>query len=201
MRALIVAAGLVVGSFPSAFAQEDMPDQEERAQTQDARSQQLEVLLKKLLSAVRAEKADTANEALRSLIPSKGAVEAALTKEGFAALGGAIQASSKETFGSGPEQALKHLALSPELRKVDVFSATTEDLLSMETETTAAREFASGLRTVAAHLKPGETFYCAHLYPRDAKDDPRAGTRLQVFFFHEDRFVYLGPLWKLAEPK
>lgn len=198
MKALIVAAGLLVGCSGVGFAQDDDGEEERARQPADAHADQLEALLKKLVGSLRAKKTEVASEALRSLVPNKEAVEAALTKEGFEALGGKVQAHAKEIFGAGPQAALEKLGITPEFRKVDVFSATTEDLKSMEAETTAAREFASGLRTCADHLKPATTFYCARLYPRGAEDDPQAGVRLQLFYMHEDRFVYLGPLWKLA---
>jgi len=199
MKALVVSLGLVVACVAVAPAQEAKPTGEKQQQAEPS-PEQLEAMLKKMVGALRAKKTDVVSETLRTLIPGKAAVEAALTKEGFAALGGKIQSYAKETFSAGPKSALEKLGVTEDLRRVKVYSATTEDLQSMEVETVAAREFAGGLRNVANHFKPYQTFYCAHMVPRSAEeDDAQAGTRLQLFYFHEGRFVYLGPVWKFQK--
>jgi len=145
---------------------------------------------------------------LRAFAPNDDALKAAFTDEGHKALAPKIREGATPLFTGEPAEIARRLGLRPELESVEVFTASTEDLLTMDAGTDAAREFASGLRRAAQHLKPRFVWYCAVLKPKaPAAEDstqaapatPAAAARLQLFFFHEGKFVLLGRVWRIED--
>lgn len=160
---------------------------------------QAEVLqgqLERLLQVVKGADAKATGEALRSLAPDEKALKDAFTEAGFKELGAELLEGATKLFAGETPQVLERLGLKPELETVEVFKASTEDLLTMEPGTDAAREFASGLRRTARHLKPRYHWYCAVLRSK-AEGGPEC--RLQLFFHTEGRWVLLGRIWRLDE--
>lgn len=151
-------------------------------------------------------KKDPVLETLRSFQPTKPALEDLLTRPGLEAMGRQIFKSGEKLFASDVPTICKRLKLRPELTEVEVFSATTEDLLTMDLESDAAREFASGLRRTARFLKPRYRWFVVVLNrPQAVKDkapapktpslDP-ADARLQLWGFSQGRYVLLGKIWR-----
>lgn len=156
--------------------------------------------LERALVALKAGDTAALGEALRAFKPSEAALVDAFTEQGHKALAARILQSAPELFAGEPAKIAERLNLRPDLEQVEVFTATTEDLLSMEAGTDAAREFASGLRRTAEHLKKRYVWFCAVLRPTGpAAEDPTKATRLQLFFFHEGKFVLLGRIWRIEE--
>lgn len=160
----------------------------------------LKAHLERTLAALKGKDEAALGEALRALKPSEGALRDAFTEDGFKALAPRILERAPELFAGEPAKIAERLSLRPELEQVEVFTARTEDLLSMEVGTDAAREFASGLRRTAEHLKARYVWYCAVLKPTGpAAEDPAQATRLQLFVFHEGKFVLLGRIWRIED--
>lgn len=163
-------------------------------------AEQLQTQLTQALAALKGGDATALGEALRTFKPSEAALRDAFTDEGFKALAPRILSRAPELFEGEPARIAERLNLRPELEQVQVFAATTEDLLTMEAGTDAAREFASGLRRTAEHLKKRYVWYCAVLKPTGpAAEDPTKAARLQLFFFHEGKFVLLGRIWRIED--
>lgn len=158
----------------------------------------LKDLLERALAAFKAGEAAALGEALRAMGPDEAALKDAFTDEGFKALGPRILERAPQLFAGEPAEIARRLGLRPELETVDVFTASTEDLQTMEFGTDAAREFASGLRRTAQHLKPRYVWYCAVLKAKGAAPDDH-GTRLQLFFFRDGKFVLLGRIWRIED--
>lgn len=160
----------------------------------------LKAHLERSLAALEAGDAAALGEALRALAPTEAALRDAFTEEGWKALAPRILERAPQLFAGEPIEIAQRLSLRPGLGQATVFRASTEDLLSMESGSDAAREFASGLRRAARHLKPRYVWYCAVLTPRGpAADDPAQAARLQLFFFHEGKFVLLGRIWRIED--
>lgn len=152
--------------------------------------------LERLLAVVKGADAKATGEALRSLAPDEKALKDAFTEAGYKELGAELLEGATKLFAGETPQVLERLGLKPDLETVEVFKASTEDLLTMESGTDAAREFASGLRRAARHLKPRYHWYCAVLR---AKAEGSPECRLQLFFHTEGRWVLLGRIWRLDE--
>lgn len=139
--------------------------------------------------------------------PTKAALGDVLSEEGVRAIGKAIYVRGRARFRAGdPGLIARELGLHPSMSEVQVFSASTEELATMESGTVAAREFASGLRGMTQFLKPRYQFYVVVLNrpeaakakqpkPKDALDP--ADARLQLFVHSGKGFVYLGRIWRL----
>lgn len=135
--------------------------------------------------------------ALKKLAPTPAALQEVLGKDGNAALGEKVLAEASALFaGEDAAEIAKRLGLDPALRRVEVYRASTEDLLTMDYESAAAREFASALRRTARLLPARFHFYAVVL--RRTPDDTQP-VRLQLFVRAKDRYVYLGRIWKLDE--
>jgi hypothetical protein len=168
----------------------------------------LKAQLERTLAALKATDTAAAGEALRAFAPNDEALQDAFTDEGYKALAPKIREGAAQLFAGEPAEIARRLGLRPELEEVEVFTATTEDLLTMESGTDAAREFASGLRRTAQHLEPRYVWYCAVIKPKaPAEDAPPAAApaapvqpaRLQLFFFHQGKFVLLGRVWRIED--
>jgi hypothetical protein len=160
----------------------------------------LKVQLERTLAALKGGDAAAVGEALRAFKPTEAALTDAFTEAGFKALAPRILERAPELFGGEPAKLAERLNLRPDLEQVEVYTASTEDLLTMEPGTDAAREFASGLRRTAEHLKGRYQWYCAVLRPTGpAAEDPSKVARLQLFFFHEGKFVLLGRIWRIED--
>jgi len=152
--------------------------------------------LERLLTVVKGTDAKATGEALRSLAPDEKALKDAFTEAGYKELGTELLEGATKLFAGETPEILERLGLKPDLETVEVFKASTEDLLTMESGTDAAREFASGLRRTARHLKPRYHWYCAVLR---SKVEGSPDCRLQLFFHSEGRWVLLGRIWRLDE--
>jgi hypothetical protein len=153
--------------------------------------------LERLLQAARGSDAAATAEVIKSFAPDEKAVKDALTDEGWKAIGPRIVEGAGRLFAGEPPQLLERLGLRPELEEVQVYKATTEELLAMELGTDAAREFASALRRTARLLKPRYHWYAAVLRPKGGDGE---AARLQLFFHFEGRWVLLGRVWRAEEP-
>lgn len=155
------------------------------------------------------ERKDPLLASLRAWRPTKEALVDVLTPEGLRALGKVVYTRGRVRFApSDPRQIAQSLGLHPSMSEVQVFSASSEELATMESGTVSAKEFASGLRGLAQYLKPRYQFYVVVLdrpaaekarnpKPKDALDS--ADARLQLFVHSGQGFVYLGRLWRLPE--
>lgn len=152
--------------------------------------------LEATLAALRSGDAAALGEKLNAFKPDDEALKEAFTEEGYKALAPKITESAPKLFSGQPAEIAARLGLKPEQSEVEVFMASTEDLLTMESGTDAAREFASGLRRTAQHLKPRFVWYCAVAKGKGPADEP---ARLQLFFFHKGRFVLLGRIWRIDD--
>ena len=152
--------------------------------------------LERLLAVVKGADAKATGEALRSLAPDEKALKDAFTEAGYKELGAELLEGATKLFAGETPEILERLGLKADLETVEVFKASTEDLLTMESGTDAAREFASGLRRAARHLKPRYHWYCAVLR---SKVEGSPDCRLQLFFHTEGRWVLLGRIWRLDE--
>ncbi len=152
--------------------------------------------LERLLAVVKGADAKATGEALRSLAPDEKALKDAFTEAGFKELGTELLEGATKLFAGETPEILERLGLKPDLETVEVFKASTEDLLTMESGTDAAREFASGLRRTARLLEPRYHWYCAVLR---SKVEGGPDCRLQLFFHSEGRWVLLGRIWRLDE--
>ncbi|MCO5169481.1 MAG: hypothetical protein M9894_24320 [Planctomycetes bacterium] len=156
--------------------------------------------LERTLAAFKAGEAAALGEALRAMAPDEAALKDAFTDDGFKALAPRILERAPQLFAGEPAEVARRLGLRADLETVEVFTASTEDLQSMESGTDAAREFASGLRRTAQHLKPRYHWYCAVLKAKGpAGEDPTHGTRLQLFFYRDGKFVLLGRIWRIED--
>lgn len=86
---------------------------------------------------------------------------------------------------------------SPTRTKLNIHSATTEEILADETP--AAKEFrgATGVPSdFAANLRPATTFYAAEF----VEPDKEAGYKFHMFLWDADgkRWRMLGPLWAIG---
>jgi hypothetical protein len=152
--------------------------------------------LERLLAVVKGADAKATGEALRSLAPDEKALKDAFTEAGYKELGAELLEGATKLFAGETPEILERLGLKPDLETVEVFKASTEDLLTMESGTDAAREFASGLRRTARLLEPRYHWYCAVLR---SKVEGSPDCRLQLFFHSEGRWVLLGRIWRLDE--
>lgn len=153
--------------------------------------------LERLLQAARGSDAAATAEVIKSFAPDEKAIKDALTDEGWKAIGPRITEGAARLFAGEPPQLLERLGLKPELEEVQVYKATTEELLAMELGTDAAREFASALRRTARLLKPRYHWYAAVLRPKGGEGE---AARLQLFFQFEGRWILLGRVWRAEEP-
>lgn len=152
--------------------------------------------LERLLTVVKGADAKATGEALKSLAPDEKALKDAFTEAGFKELGTELLEGATKLFSGETPEILERLGLKSDLETVEIFRASTEDLLTMESGSDAAREFASGLRRAARHLKPRYHWYCAVLR---SKVEGAQECRLQLFFHTEGRWVLLGRIWRLDE--
>lgn len=196
LLALAVPA-LIVGAAPSARAQEEgeKPGRQKFSREQGD-PEKLKAKVAELLQALAADKADEVKKTLESLAPDEKVVEDVLTPEGKKALGEKLIASAKEALAGEPKEVAERLKLDPALSNVIVFSATTEDLASMEAETDAAMHFAGGLKRASRWLKPRYRFYAVVMRKPETEE---GGNHLQLFVYSNERFVFLGKLWRLEE--
>ncbi len=152
---------------------------------------------------------DTLLQRLRAWAPTKVALIDVMTVEGVFAIGKSTYTVGKRTFGPDEPRAIaENLGIHPSLSEVKVYQATTEELQTMELETVSAIEFASGLRGVAAHLKPRYRFYVVTL-DRPAKEKEQApmpkgaidsvDARLQLFAKSGGKWIYVGRIWRLEK--
>ncbi|MBL4846078.1 MAG: hypothetical protein JKY65_11170 [Planctomycetes bacterium] len=152
---------------------------------------------------------DTLLQTLRGWTPSKEALVDVLTNEGILSIGKKIYKQGKRTFEHDEPRAIADaLGLHPSLTEVKVFTASTEDLLTMELETVSASEFASGLRDLARHLKPRYRFYVVVLNRTEVEKKKRpapagsldsADLRLQLFALSGGKWIYVGRIWRLDQ--
>lgn len=149
-----------------------------------------------LLQALGAGQADKAKELLAALAPDEKVVEDILTPEGKKAIGEKLVAAAKEALAGEPKEVAERLKLDPTLSNVVVFSASTEDLMSMEAETDAAMHFAGGLKRASRWMKPRYRFYAVVLRKPEAEE---GGNHVQLFVYSQERFVFLGKVWRLED--
>lgn len=131
---------------------------------------------------------------LRSFAPTKLALKDAFRRPGLKTMGKKLLVSARKLFSGDVDAIVARLGIKPELEVVEVHSATTEDLLTMDIDTVAAKHFARALRRTARLLRPRYQWYAVVLKkPRSRK----AGAQLQIWFHHKKRYVLLGRIWRL----
>lgn len=167
---------------------------------EQGKAEALKEQLERAVAALKAGDAAALGEVLRAFQPNEAALRDAFTEDGFKALAPRLLERAPAIFSGEPAKIAERLNLRADQEQVTVFTASTEDLLTMEPGTDAAREFAGSLRRTAAHLKPRYVWYCAVLKPTGpAAEDPTQTARLQLFFFHEGKFILLGRIWRIEE--
>lgn len=200
-RSLVVSLGLALALVGASRSQEgDKPDPARpKFSREQGKPEELKQRIVDLLGALGdAGGAEKAKQLLAAMAPDEKAVEDALTPEGKQAIGQRLLEAAKPLFEGEPKAVAERMKLDPALSDVQVFSATTEDLLGMEPETDAATHFAGGLKRAARHLKPRVKFY-AVLMRRPEAPETEGGVRLQLFVHFQGRYVLLGKVWRLED--
>ena len=199
LGALAVGAALALSSGPALAQGGDADDQGRVVVRRDqGQADALAQALRGALDALRAGPAgaERLGAALAAWRPDAEVVRDLLRGGPDGPLGKAALAEAEVTFAGAPAEVAARLGLRPDLAEVEVFEAWTEDLATMQPESVAAREFASGLRWIAKHLPARYRWYVAVLRPKGSDE----AVRLQVFAFSARRWVYLGRLWRLDAP-
>ncbi len=193
------AAALVLAAAPARAQGRDADDQGRVVVRRDqGQADALAQAVRGALDALRAGPAgaERLGTALAAWRPDAEAARDLLRGGPDGALGKAALAEAEVTFAGAPAEVAARLGLRPDLTEVEVFEAWTEDLATMQPESVAAREFASGLRWVAKHLPERYRWYVVALRPKGSDE----AVRLQVFAYSGKRWVYLGRLWRLDAP-
>jgi hypothetical protein len=152
------------------------------------------------------KKKDPLLELMRTWRPTKAVLEDAFTVEGLKAMGKTIRTSAKKLFAGDVKSISKRLGIRPDYKEVQVFGASSEDLVGMDLESVAGKEFAGGLKRTARFLKPRYHWYVVVLNrPKEvkAKDKNKrpkldsADARIQLWVFSGGHYRLLGRIWRL----
>lgn len=201
-RRLFLGGLLALLAAGSLWAQQKGDEQQDpnrpRFQREQGSTAELKDRLGELLQALGSEQTDKAKELFAAMAPDEKVIADAFAPEAVEKVKPKLLEQSKALFAGEPAEIAKRLKLDPAYSDVTVFQATTEDLLSMEAETDAARHFAGGLRRGAQLLRPRVRFY-AVLMRKPEAPELEGGIRLQIFVHFQGRYVLLGKVWKLDE--
>jgi len=199
-RLLFGLGALLLAAGPALAQGEGEPEEAGPGRVRFDREQgdpdELKARVEELLAAIAAEDAEQVGELLGAMAPDEDVVEDVFTPEGQETLGPRLLEGVGRLFEGEPMEVAGRLPLSPKRTEVEVFTASKEDLSSMEYGTVAARHFASGLRAMADMLKAQYHFYSVRM--TDPADEEGRGEYLQLFVYSGGRYVLLGRIWRLV---
>jgi hypothetical protein len=151
-------------------------------------------LLSQLQRSIAAGDTASASRITRGLIPDIPQIAAVVRERpAYTAVVAKIDTYFRSRIPSTMDDAAlaRVFAVPPDRTEISVRSASTEDLLSA---TPASQQFTGGTLKSAKFLRPKVMFYTVDF----VKPGERYGTSMELFFKHQDRWIFLGPIWRMG---